>query len=277
MSVEAPSGKNAGSENFPVGSWLLPAKLRPHVATFYAFARAIDDIADSETLSAAEKIRRLDGFEAALTGASNDPGYAKALALRASLAETRTTTQHGCDLISAFRQDAVKSRYASWDELIDYCNRSAAPVGRYLLDIHGEKQSDYRYSDALCNALQVINHLQDMGDDRRTLDRVYLPNDWMQAAGCDVTHLDALQLSPALRAVADQCLDGCVTLMKEANQLAVRLESRRLGAESAVIAAIARKLIARLFEQDPLATRVKLGKPDLIIPLWHGIARLLLP
>ena len=164
--VETPSGKGAGDENFPVGSFLLPKHLRPHVAIFYDFARAIDDVADNPDASPEEKIDRLNAFEAALIGAPGAVEIPKADRLRASLAELGVTTKHGQDLISAFRQDAVKPRYESWDELIDYCDRSAAPVGRYLLDIHGELQDHYIYSDALCNALQVINHLQDCADDK---------------------------------------------------------------------------------------------------------------
>ncbi|MEM6467341.1 MAG: squalene/phytoene synthase family protein, partial [Pseudomonadota bacterium] len=158
--AERPSGKSAETENFPVGSFLLPAPLRPHVMAFYGFARAIDDVADAGDLEPDEKIRRLQGFGAALEGQNDDPAYDKAIRLRASLLETDVPTRHGLDLISAFEQDAVKGRYGSWDELMDYCDRSASPVGRYLLDLHGEDPAGYPASDALCNALQVINHLQ---------------------------------------------------------------------------------------------------------------------
>lgn len=181
--VEAPSGKDAAYENFPVGSWLLPAALRPHVARFYAYARAIDDIADSPDLSPDEKVARLDGFARALNGEEDDPAYAKAHAMRQCLDATGITRRHCLDLVSAFKQDAVKGRYASWSELVDYCDRSAAPVGRFLLDLHGGSREGYAASDALCNALQVINHLQDCQDDYRKLDRVYLPLDWMREEG----------------------------------------------------------------------------------------------
>ena len=164
--IETPSGKSAATENFPVGSALLPRALRPHVATFYAFARAIDDIADNPALDPADKIARLNAFAATLTGHPaghpfTESGLEKAEALRHSLRETGVTAQHALDLISAFKQDAVKNRYDNWAELIDYCTRSAAPVGRYLLDLHGEDKRHYPLSDALCNALQIINHLQD--------------------------------------------------------------------------------------------------------------------
>src|SRR3546814_5923881 len=202
--AETPSGKGARDENFPVGSFLLPPRLRPHVATFYAYARAIDDIADNPHLSPEEKLARLDGFDAALLGETAEPAYAKAHAIRDSLAATGVPVQHCRDLISAFKQDAVKRRYADWSELMDYCNRSAAPVGRYLLDLHGERATDYPWSDALCNALQVINHLQDCQDDYRTMDRVYLPGDWMAEAGITVAALDAQAADPALRQVLDR-------------------------------------------------------------------------
>ncbi len=171
--AETPSGKGASDENFPVGSWLIAPALRPHVALFYGFARAIDDIADNPALAPEEKIRRLDGFEAAITGREReDPAYVKAHRLRASLIETGVTAQHCVDLIAAFKRDATRLRYRSWDELIeDYCMLSAAPVGRYLLDLHGEAKNDYPPSDALCNALQVINHLQDCQADYRRLNQ----------------------------------------------------------------------------------------------------------
>ena len=164
--VEMASGKDVAYENFPVGSWLLPRSLRPYIATFYRYARAIDDIADSPSLSANEKLRRLDGFAHAVKGGEcHERGYEKAHAMRNVLLETGIDTRHCLDLVSAFKQDAVKLRYRSWEELIDYCNRSAAPVGRFLLDLHGGSRSGYEASDALCNALQVINHLQDCQDD----------------------------------------------------------------------------------------------------------------
>ncbi len=272
--VETPSGKNAGTENFPVGSWLLPARLRPHVAIFYGFARAIDDIADNPTLAAEEKIRRLDGFATALEGrGGDDPAYAKAHRLRESLIATHVTTRHGLDLIAAFKQDAVKLRYRDWADLIGYCNLSAAPVGRYLLDLHGESRTLYPPVDALCNALQVINHLQDCQDDYRTLDRVYLPGDWLEAAGIGVDALETPQASPALRQVLDRCLDGTEALLAEAKGFPERLKSWHLGLESGVILSIAERLAARLRRQDPLAARVALGGPGFLGAAVVGAAR----
>ena len=134
---ETPSGKGAGDENFPVGSFLLPKKLRPHVAVYYAFARAADDIADNPDLNSEEKISRLNNYDLALIGEADqdDAALAKAHAVRRSFLETGVHLDHARDLLSAFKQDAVKTRYETWAQLIDYCNRSAAPVGRFFARI----------------------------------------------------------------------------------------------------------------------------------------------
>jgi hydroxysqualene synthase len=277
MTPDTASGKTASSENFPVGSRFLPAHLRRPVAIFYAFARTIDDVADSPLLSAEAKITQLEGFAKALRGETDHPAFVSAVRWRETLASTGSTITHGLDLISAFQQDATQNRYESWEQLIDYCNRSAAPVGRYLLDIHGEDTALYPLSDALCNALQVINHLQDLAEDRRTLDRVYLPQAWMVQHGCKLTALDEAVTSTALRAVVNHCLRATEMLMRDAQKLPQALKSRRLGAESAVIVAIASKLIQKLYAQDPLATKVKLKKPALVGPALKGVWRLLRP
>ncbi len=263
--VETPSGKGAADENFPVGSFLLPAHLRPHVARFYAFARAIDDIADSPELSLAEKVRRLEDFDQALNGA---PGYGapfeKAHALRRSMRETGVSTEHGSHLIAAFVQDCRKNRYATWDELLGYCALSANPVGRYLLDLHKEDPAHYRYADALCTVLQIINHLQDCADDKRDLDRVYILQDWLAQEGSSVADIDAPALSPGLRRVMDRMLNGCEELMALARRLPAALSNRRLAMESAIIVRLATRLMERLRAGDPLATRVALTKLDFV-------------
>lgn len=259
--VETPSGKDAAYENFPVGSWLLPSELRPHIAAFYRFARAIDDIADNPGLESAEKVRRLDGFAMAVRGKSNsDAAYETGVRMRRSLAETDTTPQHCLDLIDAFKQDAVKNRYGDWDDLMGYCIRSAAPVGRYLLDIHGGSGDGYGPSDSLCSALQVINHLQDCKDDFLTLNRVYLPGDWMDAEGMRPDDLSSGRETPAVRRVIDRSLDATEALMEEAWRLPGGLRNRRLAMESAAILRIAERLIRRLRHEDVLGSRVRLTK-----------------
>ncbi len=260
-SAEAWSGKDRGDENFPVGSALIAARLRPHVHAFYAFARNADDIADSATLDPAAKLARLDVMEAVLTGA-RAAGSASAARLRDSLAATGTTDRHARDLLIAFRQDATQRRYADWAALYDYCRHSAMPVGRHVLDLHGESRDTWAASDALCTALQVENHLQDCAADLATLDRLYLPAELMAAHGAEVADLRAPSASPALRAVLDALLDRCDALNRSAGALPRRTRDRRLRLETAVIVGLSRRLAARLRRGDPLAGRVALGKSD---------------
>lgn len=233
------------------------------MATYYDFARAIDDIADNGALPPEDRISRLKAMEAALNGAPGyGAGFEKALMLRASMAETNVSTKHGSDLIAAFVQDCKKFRYDTWEELLGYCALSANPVGRYLLDLHGEDVSGYRYSDALCTVLQIVNHLQDCAEDKRDLDRVYVIRDWLKEEGGEVDMIDAPALTPALRSVMDRMLDGCDALMVDARQLPAALKSKHLAMESAVIVNLAGRLIALLRKGDPLATRVALTKLD---------------
>ena len=217
-------------------------------------------------------------MEQAITGKADPeaPGLDKARAMRDSLLETGITTRHCQDLVSAFKQDAVKSRYDDWDELIDYCNRSASPVGRYLLDLHGDGPAQYPYSDALCNALQVINHLQDCADDHGELDRVYLPGDWMAAEGTDVTALAAGRASPEMRRVLDRCIESTRALLAQSQLLPGALSSRRLALESAVIVKIALRLTDELARRDPIAERVELTKPQSLACALRGVFSALL-
>ena len=266
--------RSASEENFPVGSFLIPKALRPHVMCYYNFAREIDDVADNPATSAEDKISELEAFGLALTQGSDDPHYETADKLHHSLVETEISFDRGLDLISAFKQDAVQSRYATWEGLIDYCQRSAAPVGQYLLDLHGESPELYPASDALCHALQVINHLQDASDDRREMDRVYMPTDWLAEAGLDVSALDASQTSAALRGVFDKMLTETAGLLDISRRLAPQMTNRHLSAETRVIQSLAETLTKRLTREDPIATRVELSKPAMLWVAAKGLLRL---
>jgi squalene synthase HpnC len=271
--VESWSGKGRGDENFPVGVIIRP-DLRRHVHAYYAFARNADDIADSPILPPDEKIARLDHMEAVLLG-RREGGSPSAAGLRASLSETGVDQRHATDLLIAFRQDATKRRYANWGELLDYCRVSAMPVGRYVLDVHGEKRDTHAASDALCAALQVLNHLQDCQKDLHDLDRCYLPQDLMSAAGTDATALQASAETPQLRQVFGALLDRCDDLNDEAMALPRRVRDRRLRIETGVIANLARRLTARLRRADPLASRVKLTKLDAAGAVVAGLVHIL--
>ncbi len=275
--IATPSGKSAATENFPVGSFLIRADLRPHIHAFYRFARMGDDIADNGALLPADKVARLDLMEAVL----RDPARAEveeAVRLRRSLAATKVAPTNSCELLIAFRMDATKQRYADWDELMTYCRYSAAPVGRQLLDLHGEPEAARGPSDALCAALQVINHLQDCGVDYLEMDRIYVPQDHLARFGSEIAHLTAKASTPGLRQCLDALLDKTDELMVEARLLPGRLKDFRLRAESATIVRLADKMIAQLRRKDPLAGRVKPTKWFFLTAmiegfLWAMVAR----
>jgi hydroxysqualene synthase len=268
--IEAWSGKDRGDENFPVGSLLIRRDLRRHVHAFYAFARNGDDIADSATLVPDEKVARLDVMEHVLLGRA-ESGSPSALRLRASLAETGVTSRHSTDLLVAFRQDATKRRYASWDELADYCRYSAMPVGRHVLDLHGEDHATWDPSDALCTALQVLNHLQDCATDLASLDRCYLPTELLAEQGARVEDLRGPAATPGLRRVFDALLERVDALNKAATALPRRTRSRRLRLETAVIVGLSHRLARRLRGADPVGGRVRLRPPDAIVSVLAAL------
>jgi squalene synthase HpnC len=270
VDIATPSGKHAGNENFPVGSALIRADLRPHVHAFYRFARMGDDIADNPALEPEDKVRRLTLMQDVLLdrGREDIPEGAD---LRRSLEATAVSPQHSCDLLTAFKMDATKQRYADWGELMTYCRYSASPVGRYLLDLHGEDPAGWFASDALCNALQVINHLQDVQVDFLEMDRIYAPLDHLSASGSEIGHLRGKISSPGLRKTLDSLLDETDKLMVDARQLPDVLKDFRLRAESATIVRLADRMIASLRKRDPLAERVKPSKRDFLLSGLEGV------
>lgn len=274
-SVETPSGKDAGGENFPVGSLLIRPGLRRHVHAFYRFARQGDDVADNPDLTPEDKVARLDAMAAVVSGAAgaDDRLTPAAAAMRASLAETGIDPRHCIDLLEAFKLDATKLRYRDWDDLIAYCRLSAMPVGRMVLEQHGESCETWPASDSLCAALQVINHLQDCGDDYRALDRVYLPDDELAAAGVGVAQLAGPALTPGLRRVIDVLLDRTSVLLVHARDLPPRVRDWRLRCETAIITVLAERLVRVLRRRDPLASRVKLSRPQVLGAALAGLWR----
>ncbi|HTV32550.1 MAG TPA: squalene synthase HpnC [Methylocella sp.] len=243
-------------ENFPVASLLIPPRHRAVILAFYRFARGADDVADHPSLVPEAKLAALAQFEATLLGHTDV--VEAAIPLRTALATRKLPPRHALDLLSAFRQDVTKSRYADWADLMNYCAYSAAPVGRFVLDVHGESESNWPASDALCSALQVINHLQDCGADYRNLDRIYIPQDALAAHNLSVQVFGADKASPALRAVLRGVVERNASLVAHGATLPGRLRNVRLRLETAVIARLAHKLNRRLLERDPLSERVHL-------------------
>ena len=264
------SGKTHRDENFPVASWIIHPRHRALILTFYNFVRTADDIADHETLGERDKLAYLDLLEAELLGQGDS--QPEAVTLRRALAERGMPPRHALDLLTAFRMDVTKLRYENWDELIHYCRYSAMPVGRFVLDVHGESTATWAANDALCAGLQINNHLQDCGKDYRSLNRVYVPLDALAAVGASVEELGKDRASAPLR----QCLHGLAVrteaLFNESKSFSAEVKDFRLGLEISVIQSFAERIVRLLKERDPLSERVHLSPLELLARSVGGIA-----
>jgi len=261
------SGKDHTDENFPVASVLIAKKHRPVIMAFYRFARAADDVADHATAAPEQKLALLEAMRASVTGEST--ASPEGTALRAALAAHTITNQHALDLLEAFRRDVTKNRYGDWDALMDYCRYSAMPVGRFVLDVHGESRDTWPANDALCAALQVINHLQDCAKDYREIDRVYIPSDVLP----DPSVLAQPKATPALRAVIAGLARRTQGLLDTARPFAGQIRNRRLALEVSVIQTLAEDLTARLLVRDPLSERVHHRKTEMPLLLLRALSR----
>jgi hydroxysqualene synthase len=262
------SSKRPRDENFPVASLVLSPEHRGAVLAFYDFARMADDIADAPDLGAAEKLTRLDALEQALV--SGDPAVPQAARLHATDRRHKAGLIQARDLLRAFRQDVVKTRYNDWAELIDYCRFSANPVGRFLLILHGERGSAQVPADALCTALQILNHLQDCGRDRENMGRIYIPIRWMLAAGSEAAFFDPSR-TVFRRDVFNAMLDRIDALIDQAQSLPEHLQNRRLRAQSIATIGLAQRLSRRLRHADPVLERVQVSKADACMAFLRGL------
>jgi hydroxysqualene synthase len=273
------SGKGHRDENFPVASFLIHPRHRGPILAFYNFVRTADDIADRATLAPEEKLRLLDRLGAGLLGENSED--VAAVRLRTALAERSLSPRHAQDLLAAFKLDVTKLRYRDWDDLIGYCSLSAMPVGRFVLDVHGESRDTWPANDALCAALQIINHLQDCGADFRRLDRVYVPLDALEREGLTVDALGHDKASPALLRCLRHLAGRTADLLRDAEPLSVQVRDWRLGIEIAAIQRLAKTLTTMLLRRDPLRERVHLTKPGFagvsMLGMCEGLVRRLVP
>lgn len=263
-------------ENFPVASVLCPPALRPAVVALYHFARTADDIADegdaAESLRIADLSAYRDDLAAIVAGRPPGPRWPQVFGPLAREVE-RFALPSGplFDLLSAFEQDARNPLHADRASLLDYCRRSANPVGRLLLHLYGVADArSVARADAICTALQLINFWQDVGVDARR-GRFYLPLDALQAAGLDVADLRAQRDSAALRAVIADLCAWALTLMRQGAPLAMQLPGRAgwelrfvVQGGLAILAKIARMQHATLLQ------RPTLGAADLPRLAWHA-------
>ena len=254
------SGKGHKDENFPVASVLIAPRHRPAVLAFYRFVRMADDVADHPTAPSDQKLALLEQMRASLEGRSD--AVPEGARLRAVLAERGLDPVHALDLLEAFRRDVTRLRYADWDGLMDYCRYSAMPVGRFVLDVHGESPALWPANDALCAALQVINHLQDCGKDYRTLNRVYIPQDALAAAGTGVEALGADRSSPELLRVIAGLAARTARLLETSRPFGGAIRDLRLALEVDLIQTLAGDLNRLLMTRDPLSQPVHHSKTD---------------
>ncbi len=261
-------------ENFPVGSPLLPARMRAAVRVIYAFARSADDIADEGDASAAERIAALDAYEVELDNiaAGRRPGARFAELAAVLAAHPALGTQPLRDLLSAFRQDVSQIRYGSWDELRDYCRRSADPVGRIMLALHGERDPALLpLSDAICSALQLINFLQDVAIDWEKA-RVYLPQEDLRRYGVDEADIAAQRVDARWQALMQFEVDRARALMLSGAPLARRVAGR-LGWELRLIVLGGLRILEKIEAagHDVFRHRPVLGKADWLLLGWRSM------
>ncbi len=266
---ELRSGKTHRDENFPVASWIIHPRHRALILAFYNFVRTADDIADHAALAAPDKLTFLDLLEAELLGQGDS--QPEAVHLREALAARSMPPRHALDVLRAFRMDVTKLRYENWDEVIHYCRYSAMPVGRFMLDVHGESTASWAASDALCAGLQINNHLQDCGKDYRDLNRVYLPRDALAAAGATVEELAGERASAALLQCLHALAARTAALLDESRSLCAEVKDFRLGLEISVIQSFADRIVGLLQRRDPLSERVHLGPAELLTRSLGGL------
>jgi hydroxysqualene synthase len=279
-------------ENFPVASRLLPRAMRPHVAAVYAFARVADDFADEGRRPEAERLALLDAWQDRLHGCAAADGAGGRSPACASLRpdalppeaphifEALGGTIRSCrlpvslfdDLLSAFRQDVSTSRYETWNDVLDYCRRSANPVGRLVLGIAGYRDDRLdRGSDAVCTALQLTNFWQDLGRDWRN-GRLYLPLEDCRREGADVADLDAWRITPAWRRVLCGAAARTAALFDEGRAVCDGVGGR-LRLELRFTWLGGRRILSRIERDqfDVLGRRPVLGASDWAALLWQAM------
>ena len=261
-------------ENFPVASWLLPQSLRRPIAVIYAFARHADDLADEGDYSEGQRLTLLREYDDQLGQLErgeqlDDPVF---IALSDVIAKHQLPPQLFHDLISAFTQDVTQRRYANYAELLDYCRRSANPVGRLLLHLSGnDSEENLQLSDRVCSALQLINFYQDLAQDFDENQRIYIPEDEMHRVGVSSEHFAIRSSEPAMVGLFRQQVARARELMQQGAPLGRRLRGR-FGLEIRLIIEGGMAIIERLEQcaESPFA-RPRLRRRDWLRALWRAL------
>lgn len=252
--ISTKSIKKRDQENFPVASLLLPKKIRRFMLAFYNFARHADDIADHTTIKQGERLKTLMQINDAFIDGNEMKMPEWGIEYLKIVKQGHCDSRHGKALLSAFIQDVTKHRYESWNELVDYCLRSAAPIGRTVLELHGEWNANLEASDTLCTALQIINHLQDLKEDFLLRNRVYLPESWFG----NIEDLGKNEGTKQVQEAIQRALDKVDKMLERAVILPSSISGVRLRAEISTILCIAKLLSKKLRKEDPIAENISL-------------------
>ena len=272
------SKKSFNDENFPVSSFLIDSKKAMHIRNFYHFARISDDIADNMLLDSSEKIKILKYFDnLLLERKENNLKFMNNLIF--TLNNQNLSSENPRKLLKAFLMDSTKLRYKNWDELINYCNHSASPVGRFVVDLHLKNHSHekikkiYLGTDRLCNCLQILNHLQDIKEDFERLNRIYLPMDYFKYEKLGIRSLKQNFAVDPLQRIIKKCLTKVDIILSESEKYLMTITNKKLLRETMVIFLIAKKLSKLLAKNDPLKKKIKLSRIDLIFCFFKGIIK----
>lgn len=260
--------KTAEQENFPVGKLIAP-KLRPIVAAYYLAAREADDVADNPSLSTAEKLQQLENLEKSFLAQDETVAGKLGQIFRTENLDNSLFM----DLLEAFRRDAQENKIEIWEQLLDYCRYSAAPVGRFMLAIHDESASTYLPAETLCAVLQIANHLQDLKTDACDLRRCYLPQKMMREFGVAETDLCLTSATAPLLALIRDICRRLRAMLKDAEVLRYLVQNRRLRAEIGVIFSLTNSMLKKIESGDVIARRPRLGRWDWLKALSAGIGQ----
>lgn len=261
-------------ENFPVASWFLPARYRQPISVIYAFARTADDFADEGNLDKQQRLARLEEYDELLTkiNSGQDTDNPIFIALSDVIKKHNIPVQLFHDLLTAFKQDVTKKRYANFGEVMEYCRFSANPVGRLLLYLYGEKdERSLSQSDAICSALQLINFYQDISQDFEENNRIYLPQDEMEQFNVKESHIKNRTSDTNMQNLMRFQLQRAMKLLNAGAPLGKTLKGR-IGFELRMVILGGAKIVQKISENPHnLFSRPRLNKKDIIWMCWKAL------
>lgn len=260
---------NSHYENFPVASRFLPKQIRRPIAVIYAFARTADDMADEGNAPATLRIQALEAYGRQLDhlNQSLDPVF---IALSHVMQQHDLPLQLFHDLLSAFKMDVTKHRYASFEELLVYCRHSANPIGRLLVYLNRRvSDQNLQLADAICTALQLINFYQDLQQDYQENNRIYLPQDEMQSYGVTEQHFKRLDSDTAMQKLMRFQVQRACDMLLSGWPLATILPAR-MGFELKMVVAGGLRICEKLLNNKDVFTRPRLSKSDWLKMAWRA-------